>query len=200
MPLDFALLTFSGVNSAVKAFDAARDRSGPDASWPSEVGFVEHHENGHVVLRGTFAGHYVDVDEALHTSGRGTEEGVAIGAVIGTLVSGPLGLAVGSVLGGTIGSQVGQASQHDPEPGELVERLRSAVPRSASAIVVIADPHHVDDVIAAVGDSSGQLIRKTLTPEEAALTQASLSASPAASPRPSVEGEEAVEASEAGPA
>jgi uncharacterized membrane protein len=196
MGLDLALLTFSGVNSAEEAFSAARGRSGAGAQWTSEVGFVEHHKNGHLVLRGTFAGHYVDVDEALHTSERGTEEGVAVGAVLGTLLAGPLGLAVGFVLGGTLGSQLGTPSDRDVEPEALAERLRAAVPPPGSAVVLIADARDVDEMIAAIGDSSGQLIRKALTPEEAAALQASLSASPAASPRPSLEGEEAVEASE----
>lgn len=199
MGLDFALLSFGGVNSAEEAFTAARGRLGAAAPWTSEVGFVEHHKNGHLVLRGTFAGHYVDVDEALHTSGRGAEEGVAAGAVIGTLLGGPLGLAVGSVLGGTIGSQLGQASESDVEPEVLAERLRSAVPPAGSAIVLIADAQDVDEMIAAIGEPSAQVTRKALTPEEAASVQASLNASPVASPGPSLKGEEAIEASETSP-
>lgn len=199
MELDFALLSFAGVNSAAEAFAAARDRSGTAAPWTSEVGFVEHHENGHLVLRGTFAGHYVDVDEALHVSGRGTEEGVAVGAVIGTLLGGPLGLAVGTVLGGTIGSQLGKPSETDTDPEPLADRLRAAVPRSGSAIVLIAGADDVDKMIAAVGETSGQVIRRALSSDEAAAVQTSLSASPAASRGPSREGEEAIEASETGP-
>ena len=80
MELDFALLSFDGVNSAVEAFATARDRSGGGTRWTSEAGFVEHHESGKLVLRGTFAGDYVDVDEALHVSGRGTDEGEAYAA------------------------------------------------------------------------------------------------------------------------
>jgi len=193
MELDFALLSFHGVNTAAEAFAAARGRSSSAAAWTTEVGFVEHHENGKLVLRGTFAGHYVDVDEALHTSERGTEEGVAVGAVIGALVAGPLGLAVGSVTGGTLGSQFGKPSETDVEPEPLAERLRAAVPRSGSAIVLIAAASDVDEMVAAVGQTGGQRIRKTLSPEETAALQASLRASPAASRGPSRAGEEAVE-------
>jgi hypothetical protein len=53
-------------------------------------------------------------------------------------------------------------------------------------------------MIAAIGETSAQVIRKALTPEEAAAVQASLAASPAASAGPAPEGEEAVEASETG--
>ena len=199
MELNFALLSFRGVNSAADAFATARERCGA-AAWISEVGFVEHHENGHLVLRGTFAGHYVDVDEALHVSERGTEEGVAAGGVIGTLLAGPLGLAVGTVLGGMIGSQVGRPSETDVEPEALADRLRAVVPRSGSAIVLIAGENHVDEMVAAIGGTAAEVIRKALTTEEAAAVQASLGASPAASHGPSLLGEEAVEASDARPA
>ena len=200
MGLDFALLSFPGTNSAAEAFYAARIRSGAARPWISEVGFVEHHENGHLALRGTFAGHYVDVDEALHVSERGSEEGVGVGAAIGVLLGGPLGFALGTVLGGTIGSQVGRPSETDPEPEPLAELLRAAVPLSHSAIVVIADATDVDEMIAAIGESGGELMRRPLAPDEVDAVRASLSASPAASLGPSEEGEEAVEASEAGPA
>jgi uncharacterized membrane protein len=199
MKLDFALLSFAGVNAAAEAFAEARGRAGAGAAWTSEVGFVEHHGNGHLVLRGTFAGHYVDVDEALHVSGRGTAEGVTTGGVIGTLVAGPLGLAVGTVLGGIIGSQVGKPSEADAEPEPLAERLRAAVPRPGSAIVLIASARDVGEMVAAMGETGGQVMRKALSPEESTAVQASLSGSPAASPGPSLEGEEAIEASEAEP-
>jgi uncharacterized membrane protein len=197
MELDFALVIFHGVNSAAEAFAVARDRSGATAAWAREVGFVEHHHDGHLVLRGTFAGHYVDVDEALHVSERGAAEGWGVGALIGALL-GPPGFAAGMVLGATIGSEVGTPSEIDSEPQLLADRLRAVMPRSGSAIVLIADTNDVDDLLAAVDQSTAQVIRKTLTPDDAAALQASLSASPAASPGPSKKGEEAIEEAEAG--
>jgi uncharacterized membrane protein len=197
MALDFALLSFADVNSAAEAFAAARNRSG-SAPWTSEVGFVEHHANGHLVLRGTFAGHYVDDDEALHFSESGAGEGGAAGAVIGAVLAGPLGFAVGTVLGATFGSQLGKPTERDPEPETLAERLRAVLPPPGSAIVMIADTSDVDEMVAAMGEASRQVIRKTLTPEEVAAVEASVSASPPASRGPSLKGEEAVEASEGG--
>lgn len=200
MGLDFALVSFDGVNSAAWAFAAARDRLRTAAPWASEVGFVEHHENGHLVLRGTFAGHYVDVDEALHVSERGVAEGVGAGAVIGAVLAGPLGFAVGTAMGVAVGSQVGKPSESDAEPEPLADRLRATVPLSGSAIVLIADADDVDEMIAAIGETSAQVVRRALSPEEAGAVQASLSASPAASLGPSPEGEEAIEESDAGSA
>lgn len=190
---DFALLSFAGVGSAVEAFALARERQGSAPAWTSEVGFVEHHENGNLVLRGTFAGHYVDADEALHVSERGAEEGASVAAVIGALVAGPLGFALGVVLGGTLGSQLGKPSETDAEPEPFAERLRAAVPSPGSAIVVIAGSGDVDELIAAMSGTSAQVTRRALTPEEMAAVQASLAASPTASPGPSPKGEEAIE-------
>ena len=197
MSLDLALLSFDGVNSAAEAFGTARARSGAGASWAKEVGFVEHHENGHLVLRGTFARHYVDDDEALHVSERGAAEGWLIGAAIGVLL-GPPGFAVGGVLGGTLGSQVKSGSEVDPEPQVLVDQLRRAVPAPGSAIVSIADAAEVDALLAAIDDAGAHVARRTLTEDETAALQASLTASPAASAGPSPRGEEAVEASGGG--
>jgi uncharacterized membrane protein len=206
MELDFALVRFEDGSAATETFVAARDRSGAAASWPRDrsgaaaswaqhVGLVEHHRNGHLVLRGTFAGHYVDVDEALHVSERGAGEGSAGGGLVGIL-GGPPGIAVGIVLGGLLGSQLGTPSETDSEPQPLADQLRAAVPRAGSAIVMIAEPSDVDDMVAAIGDSGGELIRHTLTADEVAAVQASLRATPAASRGPSQRGEVAVEASE----
>lgn len=73
--IEFAILRFHDVTAGEKAFVNARSRSVQDAAWIGQVGLVEHHHNGHWVLRGAFAGHYLDVDEALHVSERGGAEG-----------------------------------------------------------------------------------------------------------------------------
>ena len=195
-PADIAVVRFRHVNAAVEAFAAARDRSVANATWVRNVGLIEHHSNGHLILRGAFAGHYVDVDEALHVSERGAAEGFAGGALIGVL-GGPPGLAVGMALGLMIGSQVGKAGELDPEPHALAEQLRTDLP-SGSGIVLIAGADDVDQMLTALGDCGGDVVRKTLTADDAAALEASLSGTPAASRGPSRLGEEAVEAAEPG--
>jgi uncharacterized membrane protein len=197
MDLELGLVRFRGGGSATETFATARDRSGANAPWARQVGLVEHHDNGHLVLRGTFAGHYVDVDEALHVSERGAVEGFAGGAVVGALL-GPPGFAAGLVVGAVLGSQAGKPSESDSEPQLLVDQLRAAVPRSGSAIVLIAAPGDVDDMLAAIGDTDGEVTRQALTADQVAAIQASLSATPTASRGPSWRGEQAIEASEPG--
>jgi uncharacterized membrane protein len=195
--LDLAGVRFPGVDSAYEAFTAARASAG-NAPWIQHVGFVERHNDGHMVLRGTFAGHYVDVDEALHLSEPGGGEGATVGGLIGVL-GGPPGIAVGLVLGGLVGSLLGKPTETDAEPHELVEELRAALPRPSSAIVMIGPSRDVDEMLAAIGDGGGEVIRQTLTVEQAAALEASLADAPAGSLGPSRLGEQAVEASEPGP-
>jgi uncharacterized membrane protein len=100
--------------------------------------------------------------------------------------------------GAIIGSQVGTPTEteSDPEPQLLVDQLRTAVPRSGSAIVLIAGARDVDEMLTAIGGSGGEVVRQTLTADQAAALQASLSATPAASFGPSEEGEQAIEAAD----
>jgi hypothetical protein len=60
MGLDSALVRFRHGSGAAEAFVAARNRSAPKANWVREVGFVEHHNSGHILISGTFVGHYVN--------------------------------------------------------------------------------------------------------------------------------------------
>lgn len=182
MALDFAAVCFDGDGTAVERFAGVRDRPGADPPWTREVGFVEHHHNGRLLLRGTFAGHYLDVDEADHVSEKGAGEGAVAGGLIGALL-GPPGLALGLLVGGLVGSQVGHPSDAETEPQELAGRLRDAVPRASSAVVLIGGAHDVDEMIAAIGENARETIRRSLTAEEAASLEASLGATPpAASP------------------
>jgi uncharacterized membrane protein len=191
--LELAVVRFRGVEAAYEAFAEARGEAGPDAPWVHEVGFVEHHQNGKLVLRGVFAGHYVEVDETAHVSEKGAGEGAVAGGLVG-LLGGPPGLAVGLVLGAIVGSQLAESTETDPEPQVLVDHLLGALPRSSSAIVMIAPPRDVEEMLAAIG-----VIRQRLTRDQVVAIEASLSEAPAESRGPSRLGERAVEASD-GPA
>ena len=180
MSLDVAVAQFDGEGTAVRRYAAAREGPGTDPGWTHKVGFVEHHRNGRLLLRGTFAGHYLDVDESDRVSQKGAGEGAVAGGLVGVLL-GPAGFAVGLTLGALMGSRAGQASDVEAEPEALAEQLRAAVPRSSSAIVLIADPPDVDEMVAALGASAQGITRETLTAEQQAALEASLSTAPPAS-------------------
>jgi uncharacterized membrane protein len=180
MDLDFAVAQFDGDTTAVERFAAAKERSGEDARWLGEVGIVEHRHSGRLALRGTFAGHYLDVDESDHVSQRGAGEGAVAGGILGVL-AGPPGIAVGLLLGMIIGAEIGPSSDTESEPQAFADQLRAAVPRSSSALVLIADAPDVDEMVAALGESAKRISRQTLSADQVAELEASLSAAPPAS-------------------
>jgi Protein of unknown function (DUF1269) len=181
--LDLAIISFDGEGTAVKRYAAARDRSSTpgreitEAQWTRDVGFVERHHNGRLLLRGTFAGHYLDVDEGDRVSQKNAGEGGATGGLVGVL-GGPPGIAVGLLLGAIVGANVGRPDEVEAEPQALTERLREGVPRGSSAIVMIASVAEVDEMLAALGEDAQDLVRRTLADDETAALEASLSAAP----------------------
>ena len=180
MSLEFALARFDGEGTAVLSYSAAKDQPGPDEPWTREVGFVERHHNGRLLLRGTFAGHYLDVDESDRTSQKGAGTGAVAGGLVGAFL-GPAGIALGFIVGGGIGAHVATATETEAEPEELAEQLRAAVPRSSSAIVLIAPTADVDEMVAALRDKVQLLTRRSLTGEQEATLKASLDTAPRAS-------------------
>ena len=99
--MDAAVIAFHHIQGAEHEYASALERvSG--APWLRKIALVEVHHRGRIVVRGTIAGHYVDIDDEGDLIGRDTGVGAIIGAVVG-LAGGPPGLAVGLVVGGTIG-------------------------------------------------------------------------------------------------
>jgi uncharacterized membrane protein len=180
--LDFAVAQFDGEGTAVQRYSAAKGRTTrEDARWMREVGFVERRHNGHVRLRGTFAGHYLDVDESDRIDQKGAAEGGVAGGLIGVL-GGPPGIAVGLLVGSLIGAQAGAADEVETEPQALADLLREAVPVGSSAVVLIAQAPDVDEMVAALSDGARGVSRQTLTAEQGAELELSLSTAPPASP------------------
>ncbi len=182
-PMDLAVVRFQHVTGATRAFAHALDVAGPDAAWVRQAGLVEHHSNGHWVVRGVFDGHYLDIDEALHVSERGAAEGGLAGAALGALI-GPAGLAAGLILGAVIGSQAHPRDERDPEPPGLMAELEDDLPGPGSAIALIAGPNVVDQMLSALDPPDNDTVRRRLTPSEIEALAISLSETPAASAHP----------------
>jgi uncharacterized membrane protein len=177
MSLDLTLVVFDHVGGAERAY---ADVMGASAAspWVHEIAFVEHHRHDRIVVRGTFAGRYVDVDdEADVVIGKRTAEGALTGAIAGVLF-GPAGLAVGLVGGATAGS-VGdgrEAHLHDA----LIDDVRAEVPEKSSAILLLASPEHTDAMIAAFEGHRGRLIRHRLSPQGAQVLESAVVGRPRA--------------------
>ena len=164
MSLDLALLVFHHVEGAERAYATVMETSGR-GPWVHELAFVEHHRHDRIVVRGTFAGRYVDIDERGDVIGKRTGEGALTGAVAGFLF-GPMGLAVGVVAGASAGGM--SESHHAPRLHDaLLDEVRAEVPEKSSALLLLASAEHVDAMLAALADHGGRLVRHQLSPEAA---------------------------------
>ena len=180
MGLDLALEVFPDSEGAERAYADVRDAIG-DAPWIHEIALVEHHRRDRIVVRGTFAGRYVDVDDQGDVIGRRTAEGALTGAVVGAFF-GPPGLAVGLVSGGIVG---GVAQSGVPElHGAFFDEVRADVPQGSSAVILLAGPDHADAMVAAFEGRGGQLVRRHLSSEAARALEAAVAGSPPAAASP----------------
>jgi uncharacterized membrane protein len=180
--VDFALMVFDHTGGAEHAYgDAAGQASGE--SWAREIAFVEHHQRDRIVVRGTFAGHYVDADDEGEFIGRQVAEGAVAGAAAG-LLFGPAGLAVGLVGGGMAGGVASERSGPRLRSA-LFDELRNEVPEGSSAVILMAGPEDVDAMVSALQRHGGRLVRHHLTPEGAEELRSAVAGSPSAAPRPS---------------
>jgi uncharacterized membrane protein len=178
MSLDLALMIFDHIEGAERAYADVLDAAG-DAPWVHEIAFVEHHRHDRIVVRGTFAGRYVDLDEQGDVIGKRTAEGALTGAVAG-IFFGPAGLAVGLVAGGTAGGlseskHVGRL--HDA----FIDDVHAEVPEKSSAVLLLASPEHADAMVSAFADRGGRLVRHHLSPEEAKALEDAVAGRPPAS-------------------
>jgi uncharacterized membrane protein len=188
MSMQFAVVSFTHDDGADSAFGSARQRDS-GAAWTQQAALLVRHHNDRVTLNGTVLGHYVSADEQDHLSQPGAAVGGIVGGLLGLLL-GPPASAAGIVVGAALGAKLGPADETEAEPGQLMDDLRSAVPKGSSAIVLIADAAQVDTMLAALGDT-GVATRRDLTADELAALTASLRSSPAASPGPRTAGDAA---------
>jgi uncharacterized membrane protein len=169
MGLELALMVFPHVDAADHAFADAYETA-KDAVWLREAAIVEHHRHDRIEVRGSVAGHYVSADDQGDVVGKKAVEGVLTGAVVGA-VFGPAGMAAGMTLGGMAGG----VAQSDSAPhlhSALFDEIRADVPPKSSAVVLLAAPEHVDEMVAALGNKrDGQLSRRSLSDEELAALQ-----------------------------
>lgn len=177
---DFALVVFDDTGAAERAYADAPKRY-RDIDWAQDVAFVEHHAHDRLVIRGSFAGHYVDADDYDGFIGPRVAEG-ALAAGAAGLLFGPPGVAAGLVAGGIAG---GVSTEHSGPKlrSALFDKLRTEVPEGSSAIIQLAPPEHVDAMVDALEAEGGRLVRHRLEPETALALEDAVATSPAAAGR-----------------
>jgi uncharacterized membrane protein len=175
--LDLALMVFEHTDGAEEAYSRAPREVG-GVAWADQVAFVEHHRGDRIVVRGVFAGHYLDADDELEFVGKKMGEGAVAGAAAGALL-GPPGLAAGFVAGGVAG---GVATEHSGPHlrSALFDEVRNEVPQGSSAVMLFASPEYVDAMVNALQPKGGRLVRHRLNPEAAKALREAVADSPSA--------------------
>ena len=177
--VDFALMVFEHTGGAEQAYSRA-PRSIGGVTWADQVAFVEHHRRNRIVVRGTFAGRYVDADDEEEFIGAKTAEGAVVGGAVG-LLFGPAGLAVGLVGGGLAGG-VAQERSSPHLRSAFFDEVRREVPEGDSAVIMMAAPDHIDAMVGALEGRGGRLVRHHLSVEEAKALEDAVAGDPEAAP------------------
>jgi len=169
---DLVVLAFARADGAERAFGAVCGPSPGGAPWARDLAFVEGHHRGRIVVRGTFAGHWVDVENVAASARDGTTEGAVAETVVG-VAFGPPAFAGHLAAGGS-----------PAERAALLDTVRAALPEQSSGIVALVAPPDADAMIAAFDDRATRVSRHRLAPEEAAALEAAVAAAPPAAPGP----------------
>ena len=173
---------FSGTHGAERAFADAHDHD-PAADWMADATFVEVHRDGRIVVRGSVAGHYVDLDAEGDVIGPDTGKGAVAGAVMGFLL-GPSAFAVGLVGGATVGGVI-EASHLPQLEGPAFDAIRERLPEGSSAVVVISTAARVHAMSEALAGAAETFDGYRLAPAaEAELRSALATAPPSTTSRP----------------
>jgi uncharacterized membrane protein len=178
---ELAVLTFDHIEGAERAYADARGRAN-DPPWLRDVVLVECHRHGRIVVRGTFAGHYLDVDDVADAIGHDTAVGAAAGAVVG-LAFGPPGFAVALVAGGIAGGVHQSAVRTPEENGALFDEIRRDIPERSSGIVALVSADDSAALIEALHERAVRLTHHRLSDAEAAALHAAVVQAPPAATR-----------------
>jgi uncharacterized membrane protein len=178
--LHLAIVTFTRADGAEHAFASVRE-SHDGAPWLRELTLI-HRARHRLIVRGTFAGHYLDVEDVGDFIGRDTGIGALTGAILG-LALGPPGFAVGLVAGGSLGG-AREATHVESPHGELFDQIRVHVPRGASAVVLLASPAHTRVMLEAFAEYDGHPYDRGLTAEQVAVLEAAVAPAPLAAEPP----------------
>jgi uncharacterized membrane protein len=177
--LDIAFVVFAHTGGAEEAYSRA-PRSVDGVAWADQIAFVEHHRRNRIIVRGTFAGRYVDADDEQEFIGKKTAEGAIAGGAVG-LFAGPVGLAVGLVGGGLAGG-VAQERSSPHLRSAFFDEVRREVPEGSSAVMMMASPDHVDAMVSGLEGHGGRLVRHHLTVEDAKALEDAVAGDPTAAP------------------
>jgi len=154
--LEMVAITFDGGHVAERTLSDLR--AARDDPWLSEVAVVEHGVDGRYSVKAKNP----DVDET--KSGKGAAIGGLTGLFVGA-IGGPFGLLLWSGIGAGTGAAIGESKESAFLP--VVEELKAKLPPDSSLLALIGETPALDGMESAVGAPPRNVLRRTLTSDQA---------------------------------
>jgi uncharacterized membrane protein len=164
---EVGFLSFSDEDAATAL--AEQLRAGGATHKVNDVSVLEHKASG------KFSVHAYS-DE--RTKGQGVAGGAVVGSLVGALLLGPFGLLAGLVGGAAVGATVQGRDPRDLELNdEFVAELRASLPPGSSGLLIVGEPEPVEELMGSVHASGvvvAKAIRHPLTDAQAAAINAAI--------------------------
>jgi uncharacterized membrane protein len=154
MAVDLGVFVFRGHGKAKRVLDEVKEKQ---LAWLGDVGVIERGKHGRVTVHSSWAQNERDR--------KGLGWGALGGALLGALL-GPGGVLAGLLVGGAAGGVAGTAidlGAFDKRLSEIGDELKP----DSSALMLWAEPAHVDAFVAEFRHHGARLIRSSLTDKEA---------------------------------
>jgi uncharacterized protein DUF1269 len=134
---EVGVLTFESHESAERLVRSLRQAG--TVHKGIEVAILEHTDGG----RFSVHSYEEEVTVGQHVAG-----GAILGGLLTSLLLGPFGLVAGLVGGGVVGASMGGSHPHELGMSpEFTTKLKAALPRDSSAVLIVGDPDEVNELI-----------------------------------------------------
>jgi uncharacterized membrane protein len=148
---EVGFLSFPDEDSAARVAESLGE--GGATHKVNDVSVLEHKRSG------SFSIHAYS-DE--RTKSEGIAGGAVVGSLVGALLLGPFGLLAGLVGGAAVGATIQGRDPHDLElDDDFVNELRASLPPGSSGLLIVGEPEPVEGLMGNV-HSSGVVVAKAI--------------------------------------
>ena len=143
MALKLGVVIFEDADRAAEVLTGFKELH-PADDWAENVGIIERRKSGRIAMYGALGRDTNWTDEGAEAL-LGVSLGGTTGLLLGAL-AGPPGVAIGGAVGATIGGLLGGVDEETVNE-KMFGVVRSKLTKNSSALVLLADARHVDDLL-----------------------------------------------------
>jgi uncharacterized membrane protein len=161
MALKLGVVIYSGADRAGEVLTGFQELHPMDYEWSGNIGVIERHKTGRISIYGALGS-----DESWGEEGAKPLLGLSAGGMTGMLlgsIAGPAGMAAGGALGLALGGIFGSADEESDQP--VYDIIRAKLGKDSSALILLADQGHVDNLLAATGKDAREVYQQNVREE-----------------------------------